>query len=270
VRSIIFSLSFLIFNSSNAWAQPTNTTAAPISVKAPAVQEATTATPTVNSLPATAAPEPVVTEPTSSAPTTEAVAQETKPKVQRRLKRILALIEITIGGKPAGTMKAQLFPDKAPETVTNFVELAEGTKQFKEYDEKRGKIGSITVRPFYDGLTIHRLVPNYVVQGGCPFGTGRGGPGHFINDEFHPDLKHNAPGILSMANTGKKNSGGSQFFITLKELPHLNGRFAIFGKVIEGLDVLTKISQVKRDMMTEKPLEPVVFKSIKIVREFAN
>lgn len=188
----------------------------------------------------------------------------------RRLKRILAIFEIESNGQPLGTIKAQLFIDKAPKTVENFIALSEGTQQFKEFDEHKGKLGSLVSRKFYDGLKFHRVVPKYVIQGGCPFGTGRGGPGYTIPDEFHPDLHHDSMGVLSMANTEKKDSAGSQFFITLAPLKHLDRKNAIFGKVVEGLDVVKKMGEVKRNPMTDQPLQPLILKTVSIVREYAN
>lgn len=121
-----------------------------------------------------------------------------------------------------GTIKIELFDDKTPKTVANFEKLASDS--------------------FYDGLKFHRVIPDFMVQGGCPTGTGTGGPGYKFADEFHPSLKHDTPGILSMANAGP-NTNGSQFFITHVPTPWLDGKHTVFGKVIEGQDVVDSIEQ---------------------------
>jgi len=125
-----------------------------------------------------------------------------------------------------GTMEIELFEDKAPRTVSNFVDLIE--------------------KGFYDGVIFHRIISGFMIQGGDPTGTGMGGPGYEIDDEFHPDLKHDSKGILSMANAGP-NTGGSQFFITLAPQPHLDNRHAVFGKLIKGEEILDKIGAVETD-----------------------
>ena len=121
-----------------------------------------------------------------------------------------------------GTIRVQLFAEKAPKTVANF--------------EKLVKDG------FYDGLKFHRVIPDFMIQGGCPKGTGTGGPGYTFEDEFHPDLKHDSPGMLSMANAGP-NTNGSQFFITHVACPWLDGKHSVFGKVIDGQDVVDAVRQ---------------------------
>ena len=142
-----------------------------------------------------------------------------------------------------GNFKIELFNEKAPITTGNFIKLV-----------KDG---------FYNGLIFHRVIPNFMIQGGCPHGTGRGGPRYTIRDEFHPDLKHDSKGILSMANAGP-NTGGSPFFITVAETPWLDGKHSIFGKVIKGLDVIDSISMVEKDR-NDKPIKNVIIKSIKII-----
>lgn len=124
-----------------------------------------------------------------------------------------------------GTIKLQLHADKAPRTVANF--------------EKLARAG------FYDGLKFHRVIADFMIQTGCPQGTGRGGPGYTFADEFHPELKHDGPGVLSMANAGP-NTNGSQFFITHVATPWLDGKHSVFGRVIEGQDVVNAIRQGDR------------------------
>ena len=141
-----------------------------------------------------------------------------------------------------GTFAAELFADLAPKTASNFTDLA-----------KKG---------FYDGVIFHRVIPSFMIQGGDPTGTGRGGPGHTIPDEFGEGLRHDAEGILSMANAGR-NTGGSQFFITLAATPWLDGKHAIFGKVTSGMDIVRAIGQVKTGA-GDRPAEDVVMKTVKI------
>jgi peptidyl-prolyl cis-trans isomerase A (cyclophilin A) len=159
-----------------------------------------------------------------------------------------------------GTFKAQLFPDKAPKTVENFVGLAEGTKEWTD-----PKTGKKTKTPLYNGTKFHRVIPNFMIQGGDPLGNGTGGPGYRFEDEFHPSLKHDKPGKLSMANAGP-GTNGSQFFVTVAATPWLDGKHTIFGEVIEGMDVVNAISTVKTGPM-DRPIEDVVIKSLKIERK---
>jgi len=149
-----------------------------------------------------------------------------------------------------GNIVVKLLEKEAPKTVTNFIGLAEGTKEFQN-----PLTGKKEKRNFYDGLIFHRVIPQFMIQGGCPRGDGRGGPGYSFADEFHPSLKHTKAGKLSMANAGP-NTNGSQFFITVAPTPHLDNRHTIFGEVVEGQDVAHKISNTPRDG-ADKPRTPV-------------
>jgi peptidyl-prolyl cis-trans isomerase A (cyclophilin A) len=148
-----------------------------------------------------------------------------------------------------GTFKAKLYADRVPKTVDNFVSLAEGTK---------------TGKPFYDGTIFHRVIPEFMIQGGDPTGTGRGGPGYQFADEFHKELRHSKPGLLSMANAGP-NTNGSQFFVTVAATPWLDNKHSIFGEVTEGYDVVRKISEVSRGPQ-DRPVKEVRINSVKIER----
>jgi cyclophilin family peptidyl-prolyl cis-trans isomerase len=141
-----------------------------------------------------------------------------------------------------GTMEVELFEQRAPITTKNFIDLAE--------------------KGFYDGIVFHRIIEEFMIQGGDPKGIGIGGPGYTIKDEFHPELKHDKAGILSMANSGP-NTGGSQFFITLVPTPWLDGAHAVFGQVVEGMDVVEKIGALETNS-NDAPLEPVVMEKVTI------
>jgi cyclophilin family peptidyl-prolyl cis-trans isomerase len=141
-----------------------------------------------------------------------------------------------------GAFSIELFEDKAPKTAQNFIDLAE--------------------KGFYDGIVFHRVISGFMIQGGCPSGTGTGGPGYNIPDEFHPELKHTEAGILSMANAGP-NTGGSQFFVTLAATTWLDGKHAIFGKVVEGMDVIEAIGSTATGP-GDRPMQEVVMESVKI------
>ena len=151
-----------------------------------------------------------------------------------------------------GNFEAELYAKECPETVWNFINLAEGRQE----TAREGN--------FYDGLTFHRVIEGFVIQGGCPQGTGTGGPGYQFTDEFDSALRHDSEGILSMANAGP-GTNGSQFFVTLAPTPHLDDRHSVFGKVITGLDVVNKIGSVKTGP-GDKPQEPVTMTRVRIKR----
>ncbi len=158
-----------------------------------------------------------------------------------------------------GRIVCRLFEKEAPQTVANFIGLAEGTKEFHD-----PKSGQKTKRRFYDGLVFHRVIPQFMIQGGCPLGNGTGDPGYRFADEFHPALRHDKAGKLSMANSGP-NTNGSQFFITVAATPWLDNRHTIFGEVVEGQEVATKISQAPRDAH-DRPRTPVAIERVQIER----
>ncbi len=148
-----------------------------------------------------------------------------------------------------GTIKGRMYEAEAPKTVANFVGLASG---------------KISGKPFYDGIIFHRVIPNFMVQAGCPDGRGTGGPGYAIKDEFAPGLRHDRPGLFSMANAGP-NTGGSQFFITEVATPWLDGKHAIFGEVVEGMDVLKQMVALPRGA-GDRPHQPVAMDKVTVYR----
>jgi len=156
-----------------------------------------------------------------------------------------------------GDITVDLFPNHAPKTVANFTGLATGEK---DYSTPNGRSG-----PFYDGLTFHRVIDNFMIQGGCPLGTGTGGPGYQFEDEIHPELVFDRPYLLAMANAGP-GTNGSQFFITTVATPHLNRRHTIFGEVADqaSRDVVDAIGTTKTGA-GDRPVEPVVVESVEIV-----
>ena len=154
---------------------------------------------------------------------------------------------VTITMEDGSVIKAELYPEIAPESVNNFISLIN--------------------KKFYDGLTFHRVIYGFMIQGGCPQGTGTGGPGYHIKGEFSQNgfennLKH-TPGVLSMARSMFPDSAGSQFFLMHKDAPHLDGAYAAFGKVIEGMEVVNAIAEVDTDY-SDKPLTPQVMKSVTV------
>ena len=158
-----------------------------------------------------------------------------------------------------GQVVIRLFPDHAPKTVRNFVELAEGGRQWTD-----PRTGRTTTDKLYDGTVFHRVIPDFMIQGGDPLGSGRGGPGYKFADEIHPDLAFDRPYLLAMANAGP-GTNGSQFFITVAATPWLNGKHTIFGQVIEGTDVVDLISRVKTGSQ-DRPVEDVTIESVTVQR----
>lgn len=160
-----------------------------------------------------------------------------------------------------GKIVIQLYPEQAPETVANFVDLAEGNRTWRD-----PRTGQKSNEPLYNGTIFHRVIDQFMLQGGDPLGAGTGGPGYEFKDEFHPDLKFNRPYLLAMANAGP-GTNGSQFFITLTvaKTQHLTGRHTIFGKVIEGTDVVDRIGNVPTDS-GDRPKEDVVVQTVTIER----
>lgn len=249
----VYALAFAVFrfNVLAADATPAATSAAATSTTAPAAAPAAPKAET----PATTAPAAAPAAKAKTEPKAEATKSNTNDK--KRFKKMFALFDTTLG-----KFKVRLFHAQAPKTVANFAGLAEGTKDWtdpKTKDSRKGK-------PFYNGLIFHRVIKGFMIQGGDPLGEGFGGPGYQFEDEFHPDLLHSKPGILSMANAGK-NTNGSQFFITLGPTPHLNGRHAVFGEVVEGMDVVEKIGATPTNRANDRPKTPVVINKLTIIRE---
>ena len=181
-----------------------------------------------------------------------AAAKKAPPKKEKGMS---AVIETSMG-----KFVVKLYLDKTPETVANFTGLAEGTKEWTD-----PSTGQTIKKPFYDGLIFHRVIPNFMIQGGCPQGNGMGGPGYKFKDEIVEGLIFDRPGLLAMANSGPATNG-SQFFITTAATPWLNGRHTIFGEVTEGKDIVTTIGQVPRDG-SDRPTTPVVINKVTIVKE---
>jgi peptidyl-prolyl cis-trans isomerase A (cyclophilin A) len=170
-----------------------------------------------------------------------------KSDYKENIDRPVVVFETTLG-----TFEAELYAKECPETVWNFINLAEGRQETQQGGN------------FYDGIIFHRVIKGFVIQGGCPQGSGTGGPGYQFQDEFDPALRHSAAGILSMANAGPQTNG-SQFFVTLAPTPHLDGRHTVFGKVIKGLDIVKTIGEVATGSM-DRPKEAVVMNKVTIRR----
>ncbi len=166
---------------------------------------------------------------------------------KEELKTINVEFETTMG-----TFEGELYAEKCPETVWNFISLAEGRQE------------TVKEGPYYDGLIFHRVIDGFMIQGGCPQGSGMGDPGYRFEDEFIPELKHNVEGIFSMANSGP-GTNGSQFFITLAPTPHLNMRHTVFGAIVKGMDVIKKIGKTPVGPM-DNPLEEVKILKVTVKR----
>ncbi len=161
---------------------------------------------------------------------------------ETKSKEVIKKEEFAIVETSMGTFKLKFFEDKAPKTCKNFIDLSN--------------------KGFYNDLIFHRIIPGFMIQGGCPLGTGKGDPGYKINAEFN-DTKH-IKGIVSMARSQHPNSAGSQFFVCVGTVPHLDGIYTAFGKVVEGYDVVEKISKVKTNLKNNKPVKDVIIKKITI------
>ncbi|WP_254527784.1 peptidylprolyl isomerase [Natrinema gelatinilyticum] len=157
-----------------------------------------------------------------------------------------------------GDIEVELYDERAPRTVDNFVGLATGGKTWT--DPESGE--EVEGEPLYDDVAFHRVIEDFMIQGGDPTETGRGGPGYQFDDEFHDELRHDDEGVLSMANSGP-NTNGSQFFITLDAQPHLDDRHSVFGKVVDGMDVVREIGSVDTDT-NDRPREDVVLESVSV------
>jgi peptidyl-prolyl cis-trans isomerase A (cyclophilin A) len=159
-----------------------------------------------------------------------------------------------------GQFTVRLFDEEAPRTVENFVGLAEGTKEWTD-----PRTHNRVKQPYYDGVIFHRVIDGFMIQGGDPLGQGIGGPGFTFPDEFHPKLRHDRAGILSMANRGPNTNGG-QFFITLAPTPHLDDRHSVFGEVVDGMDVVRAIGRAPTGDR-DRPVTDVVIEKVKIERK---
>src|SRR5947207_5502922 len=157
-----------------------------------------------------------------------------------------------------GNFTVRLFDAETPNTVANFTGLADGSKEWTD-----PRTGRKVKQPYFDGTIFHRVIAGFMIQGGDPLGQGTGGPGYTFADEFSPQLRHSKPGILSMANRGPNTNGG-QFFITLAATPWLDGKHSVFGEVVEGMDVVTKIGNTATSKPGDTPLKPITVKSVTI------
>src|SRR5712671_257176 len=160
-----------------------------------------------------------------------------------------------------GNFTARLFDAETPNTVANFTSLADGSKEWTD-----PRTGRKVKQPYYDGTVFHRVIAEFMIQGGDPLGQGTGGPGYKFADEFHPKLRHDKAGILSMANSGPNTNGG-QFFITLAATPWLNDKHTVFGEVTEGMDVVKKIGNTQTTKPADRPVKPITIQSVTIEKK---
>jgi len=229
-------------------AEPPAATPAP--TPAPTPEAAPPATPAEK--PATPAETPT---PSTEKPATTPAPDPSQPSASKYGPGIYAHFTTT-----NGNFIVKFFDKDAPKTVANFVGLAEGKKPWTD-----PRTGRQIRRPYYRNVLFHRVIPNFMIQGGDPEGTGMGGPGYTFDDEISPNHKHDKPGIVSMANRGPNTNGG-QFFITVAAYPSLDGKYSIFGEVVEGLSNVVAISKVPRSQGDNRPLTDVVIESVRIER----
>jgi peptidyl-prolyl cis-trans isomerase A (cyclophilin A) len=160
-----------------------------------------------------------------------------------------------------GSFTVRLFDQEAPKTVDNFTGLAEGTKEWTD-----PRSGRKTATPYFNGTIFHRVIEGFMIQGGDPLGQGTGGPGYTFADEFHPKLRHDKAGVLSMANRGPNTNGG-QFFITLDATPWLDNKHSVFGEVVDGMDVVRKIGGSATSKPGDRPVKPITVQAVTIERK---
>ncbi len=264
LKSLVFIISVLCYGPiAQGDAPPPQPSATTAIETAPTSAPLATITPSPASAPSSTSPSSTASP--KSVPSPSRAAE--LPRLHREPKRVFAIFEVTYDGKPLGKIKVKLYDRFAPKTVENFIQLAEGTKPFFLDDPDHPGRNKEFQKPFYDGLTFHRVIPGFMIQGGDPKGDGRGGPGYTIPDEFSPYVSHNKAGILAMANTGQPNTGGSQFYITITPQPRLDHIHTVFGEVIQGFEYVKAISKVPRHPGVDRPKKPVVIKKVTIIRE---
>lgn len=247
---LLLVLFFAFFLSSCTAAKPTTFEQPPLNSLDNNQQQSTQTPPSQSSDSAT--PTATVSASVTPTPASKTISQLLNLKPNQKM---FATIKTTLGD-----IKIELYADKAPQTVANFVGLAEGTQVWT--DPKTGK--PVTNKSLYNGTIFHRVIKGFMIQGGDPLGTGTGGPGYRFKDEFNDSLQFNSAGILAMANSGP-DTNGSQFFITHAATPWLNGKHTIFGMVASGMDVVDKIANVQTDG-SDRPVTPVSIKEIVISR----